>query len=329
MDADESHEQLIESIHMRSRHKITIALQNGADVNKITTVRGINQVSAAHREAVQSKCVNVVVHLLEHGASVDNERLIWDNAISNQQSTEIFRRLFTTLKTQIHAQPPHLGDGVIVEHVWKYLNKDSDCPIEHNIAIHGTPAMLSMAIAHGMQVDIPDSIPVVYALFGHMKCNYRRDDYRTVGPDFEEKTRIILALGTRKFPVPTGHLPLLNMAIAIDTSWNGDLVRICLDDRYCENVNHEQLALGLDEETLPTEQTTTLGHLIAKDYRNGVQYLATFNNIFVQLMEAGANPVQMSNGCTPILLAVQACERYSGRGVVMSARIDAVKDILA
>ncbi|KAJ1464534.1 hypothetical protein T484DRAFT_1758027 [Baffinella frigidus] len=330
---DAAHKQLMESVRMRSIRNITTALNNGADVNELIPIHGVNGIfTSALREAVKSKYVNGVVYLLDHGAAVDNRPNMWDSAISNKQSTEIFRRLFATLKQQIRIQSSHLQDGEIVERVWEYLDEDRTGHIEHNIAIHGNPAMLSAALDHGMRVDTPGSIPVVYALFTHIKSS-SRFDYSVVGPDVEEKTRMLLAAGTRKFPVPTGLPSLLSLAIMTDTSCRGDLVRICLDDRHCEDVNHEEIPLRFDQGTFPTQQTTALGHLVTKGYRDGVAYLETFNFIFMQLVEAGADVLQMSNGRMPLLLAVQACVQHNWRHLhnedVMKVQIGAVKDILA
>lgn len=353
---------LMHLITTKSVRHIALELQAGADVNNVIAVNGCMwQHTSPLRLAVSSRYVNSVLCLLDHGAVVDNHTEMWVNVISNIESTEIFRRLFATLKQQLHAQYPHLNDRELLAHVWEYLDGGSENHghITKAIAIHGTPVMLSMALGYNMPVgirvrpamapvippggDMPHMhglyvgapAPVVYELLAYMQATRQVADQpyhhtaAMTATAIQEKTRMLLASGARTFPVPRGA-SLLSMAIALDDSAKGDLVQICLDDSHCEDVNHEGYAMQLEQGATPAhpaQQTTPLAHLATKLYPNGVTYRDTFENILQRLLYRGVDMMQMSNGRTPILLAVQAC-KFDSDGVVMEQRIRNVVSIL-
>ncbi|KAJ1468798.1 hypothetical protein T484DRAFT_1754855 [Baffinella frigidus] len=357
--------QLMVAINNKCMHLITRAVEDGADVNNVIESSGCMWCyTSPLRAAVSSLYVNGVVFLLDHGATVDNHMEMWVDAISNPHSTEIFRRLFAKLKQQMHTQDPQLEDRDLLARVWGYLERggDNHGHLRLSIAIEGTPAMMAMSLDHAMPVGThvrsdPASVrvvqpvippgelplmhgryiytpaPLVYEFLTHMNGVADRPHLNTPAMKstaVEEKTRMLLASGARKFPVPLGHVSLLNLAIALNGSAQGDLVQICLDDRHCENVNHEEYAMQSGHGAItahPAQQTTPLAHLITKLYPRGVTYIDSFKHICNMLMYEGVDFMQMSDGRTPLLLAVEACQ-YDKRKFVTQQCVKNVAYIL-
>jgi hypothetical protein len=285
--------ELFSAIHHRSLQRVKNALDQGAEMNTVEVGYFQGENNALHF-AVDKNLVNVVKHLLGRGALVDNDPDMWRHATADEFSTEIFRLLVVALRTQQHSLHPTLQDTALNEKVWTYLGET----LIDQIVRSATPAMLSMAIDYGMPLHGPRMYPLYLMLQERESTDGRQIKLNL------EIFRILIAAGA-SFDTAPGKNSILKTTIAKDRTGVGEMTRYVLEDSRCEDVNTVSApSVDLDGNK---EEQTALAQVLVKKYPMGG--VINYDNIMRQLFERNVDLTLMSNGRTPLFIAVDMCRR--------------------
>jgi ankyrin repeat protein len=302
-------EKLLTAVNLRSIPRVKAALQDGdVDINGMIFMPVFGRTMSALRIAVHHGLVNMVELLLEHGAVVDNDCEMWGDVFRNKSSTAIFQTLFAAVKRWLHAAHPRLEGEALTYQAWDYLHEEADeigTPIVDLLAVHGHPSMLAAALEHGLCVAYHHdggATVIDYMMDNWMKKWLPFRKYQ----DFNvEKVRLLIAAGLPLDRVSDGSIPTLHKAIRVDTSDYGELVRTLLESRGCGDVNRQGALVK--NPVGGYFETTALAHLITRPISVDGSWDVNSGAILRHLVDAHVDPTLMSNGRSPLLIAVEMC----------------------
>jgi hypothetical protein len=247
--------------------------------------------------------IAIVKYLVDSGMHVTNHPLMWDCVLGNKISTEIFKILFSQLKSEIVAK--NGGPEGVNEAVFTFLqdardqNKSSPRFLIEYAGIHSSVGMMSLLLS----LDIPvtpgncGECSVIHEII--RTWNYQ--EHRYPG-SFQllntEKIRMIIEKGVM-FEQGTRQFSVLEEAIMLQCASSADLVRMLLSSNQWDLNN---------ETVLPPSagRQDTVTPLILAINNQPINYnLDNQVSIVSQLLEAGVDCMKLTNGVSPLFYAVE------------------------
>jgi hypothetical protein len=236
--------------------------------------------------------VDIVRLLLNAGALVTADRFLWKDALSNRSTTTIFKLLFARFAA--------INAPMSTDNLWKKLDiMGWNKPFLSVAAAIGTPSMLQCVVDLGAEVirqgHLQDTAPLEELIRSwdkghpmHYNPNLQADNV--------EKCRILIENGAAYESIGSaGKINLLSVAVRMDTTSTGELVRMLLATDMKRLVNFRDPGTNLFGEHELTR--TPLTTLIVKNHMNHM-------NVMEQLHRAGACLTKTSSNRSPLSIAV-------------------------
>jgi hypothetical protein len=251
--------------------------------------------------AVMNKDVCLVKYLVEAGldVKVTNSSTMWNCALRNHVSTEIFEILFKSVASSLNEQ-----NGVISESVNREVLDllQLDCHLEDrlisNVAVYGSVAMMKLVLSLGIPMNPGDcnGTSVVHQMI--KMWNQLQHVYVDYHGDINiEKIRLMINAGLQ---FEQGGYPnsVLEEAIMMRSPLSSELVRLLLSSSHKWDLDRERAG--------PVAGTGTVTPLILAlrikpmDYHTKNQ-----RSIIAQLLEAGADCMKFTDGVSVLFFAVR------------------------
>ena len=288
-----------ESIRIGSVRGIQLAIDSGVDINQSM---GPGDDRSLLHFAVDVGRPNVIDILLKSGARIDNNVKMWETVMRNQCSTDVFEYLFSSLRDQLSISSAGQFEGhALTAAAWDYLRLGV-----LDVALYGTPAMLSRMIFHGYPMGrihvgrVIREILIAWGKSSHENPRGKQDNL--------EKVRLLIRVGGNMDSIP-GDLSLLQIAIDLEQGINCDLVRLLLeamdgsDDINCEYFIEGDQAGSLYRHSVIFQSRSILVHNICRR----INSLRDDNRacMTTALLEYGADFKTMWHGVSPLFIALE------------------------
>ena len=315
------------AIRVGSIQGVQLALKDGVDINQ--SVYSDDHASPL-RIAVNFKRPDIVKKLLVEGALVDNNYKMWRSAIRNVYSTDIFEYMIDSLRDQLStsSNAPLEGSALTVA-LWEYLQPSgsldsAEFSFIDDVAVYGSPAMLSRMLFHGIPVNTSNEpAGVIYKLLKNW------GGYEPTHPHHYEqfnieKVRLLILAGANMHPIP-GELSSLQIAIDICQGLRCDLVRLILETRTCD-INIEYFVHGSQYGTLRRGLMLQPRPVFVQNICRFISNPCNDNRVatLVTLLEQGADFTKMWRGLSPLFLALERelKHEYSPQVSVLDALLE-------
>jgi hypothetical protein len=326
----ENYERLVAAVRKGSVCGIKTVLHSGGgvvDINKHFESDGPD--NHVLYTAVIFGRSNVVALLLAFGALVDNKHEMWDSAMFNQYSPDIFLQLFHALTTQLAAAHNNRLQGRrLTTAVWYYLEKGRQIQFRVNrslleeVVCSSTTPILSLMLSLGMEVN-PANKPAGFAINTLLRDWEREMKYtRYERGTNTENVRILIEAGAIVCSYPNDGPSVLQLAIDLDKTRDAELVRLILDTDEVHGINVASAYGKKGRVRTPLVHVlTVLCDCVTEDNRA---------NMTTQLIESGAVYIQMAQMCASTDVGTSILSLALKRELCFyeDARSDSMLDVL-
>ena len=263
------------------------------------------QVAAAHEN------IDAVKYLVKAGIHVTDSPSLWESALHNHISTEIFLILFSQLQSEINVDDGSSAgvNAAVFEFLQKARDQNECTPkfLIDSVGLEGSVAMLSLVISLGMPVNTSNRC--TFSLLHAMIATW--DNLKRWYPNFYEsvqleKIRLLIGAGLQ---INTGHTSpytVIEFAIMLESQNSSALVRLLLDSFKWDLNRESDVPQKCKHNLMRNRNIKTVTPLIMA-MLNVPIFSNTDNQacIVSQLLEAGADCMKETENISPLFFAVE------------------------